>query len=79
MLIGVDECDYLLLLLAVGEVGRVGQYLRVGFILKVQFTQVLQPVRRGDQLGELWSERVELRLGISQDWQFVTTGGLAPV
>lgn len=79
MLIGVYECDYVFLLLTVGEVGRVGKYLRVGFILKVQFAQVLQPVRRGDQLGQLRSERVELRLGFSQDRQLMTTGGLSPV
>jgi hypothetical protein len=61
VLVGADERNHVLLLLPVGEIGRVGENMRVGFILKIQFAEVFEPVSRRRNLRNVRHHSLQLR------------------
>lgn len=63
---------------AVGEVGRVGEDVGVGFVLEAELAEILEAVGGEADLREVADEGVQLRFGLGEEGQFSRTSRHRP-
>lgn len=53
MLVGMDEVDYLVVVLTISVVGRARQNVRIGLVAIEQFAEIVEVGRRGEEFRQL--------------------------